>query len=94
MVLGSATPSLEAFYRCERGEYVLLRLPSRAGRRTLPRVRVADMREELKKGNRSIFSDSLRELMADRLQKGAADHALYQPARLRGLLCPAGPAAT
>ena len=70
VVLGSATPSLEAFYRCERGEYVLLRLPSRAGSGTLPRVRVADMREELKKGNRSIFSDSLRELMADRLQKG------------------------
>lgn len=70
VVLGSATPSLEAFYRCERGEYVLLRLPSRAGSAALPRVCVADMREELKRGNRSIFSDSLRALMEDRLKKG------------------------
>ena len=70
VVLGSATPSLEAFYRCERGEYVLLRLPSRAGSAALPRVCVADMREELKRGNRSIFSDRLRALMEDRLKKG------------------------
>lgn len=70
VVLGSATPSLEAFYRCGTGEYVLLRLPSRAGSASLPHVYVSDMREELKKGNRSIFSDRLRELMEDRLRKG------------------------
>ena len=70
VVLGSATPSLEAFYRCGTGEYVLLRLPSRAGSAALPHVYVSDMREELKKGNRSIFSDRLRELMEDRLRKG------------------------
>lgn len=70
LVLGSATPSLEAFYRCEQGEYQLLRLPGRAVGQSLPRVYVADMREELKKGNRSILSDGLKERMADRLEKG------------------------
>lgn len=70
VVLGSATPSLEAFYRCVKGEYVMLRLPARAGCGTMPEVYVADMREELKKGNRSIFSDRLRELLQDRLEKG------------------------
>ena len=70
VVLGSATPSLEAFYRCKKGEYVLLKLPSRAGSAALPSVYVADMREELKKGNRSVFSDRLRELMEERLKKG------------------------
>ena len=36
----------------------------------LPCVYVADMREELKKGNRSILSDRLKELIEERLQKG------------------------
>ena len=70
LVLGSATPSLEAFYRCKRGDYQLLRLESRAAGQSLPKVYVTDMREELKKGNRSILSDRLKELMKERLQKG------------------------
>ena len=70
LVLGSATPSLEAFYRCKQGEYQLLRLPGRAAGQSLPRVYVADMREELKKGNRSILCDGLKERMEDRLKKG------------------------
>lgn len=70
VVLGSATPSLEAFYRCEKGEYIRLTLAKRAASQTLPSVYVADMREELKKGNRSILSDRLKEMMSDRLKKG------------------------
>lgn len=70
VVLGSATPSMEAYYRCRKGEYVLLELKNRAQMQALPQVYVADMREELKKGNRSIFSDRLRELLQERLEKG------------------------
>ena len=70
VVLGSATPSLEAFYRCRKGEYVMLQLKRRAAKQPLPTVYTIDMREELKKGNRSIISDRLRELMEDRLRKG------------------------
>ena len=69
VVLGSATPSLEAFYACECGRYQMLRLKMRTRKQELPQVYVADMREELKRGNRSILSDRLEELMQDRLDK-------------------------
>lgn len=69
VVLGSATPSLEAFYRCRRGEYTLLELKNRATAQSLPEVYTVDMREELKHGNRSIISDRLKEMIEDRLQK-------------------------
>ena len=69
VVLGSATPSLEAFYRCRLGEYTLLELKNRATAQSLPEVYTVDMREELKHGNRSIISDRLKEMIEDRLQK-------------------------
>ena len=69
VVLGSATPSMEAFYKAVTGEFRLLRLPERAKQRAMAHVTVADMRKELGKGNRSIFSDALRSLMEDRLKK-------------------------
>ena len=69
VVLGSATPSMEAFYRCELGEYTLLELKRRTAKAELPEVYTVDMREELQKGNRSILSDRLHELMEDRLKK-------------------------
>ena len=69
VVLGSATPSLEAFYRCSTGEYRLLRLVNRAMNQALPDVYTVDLREELKSGNRSIISQKLRELITDRLEK-------------------------
>jgi primosomal protein N' (replication factor Y) len=70
VVLGSATPSLEAYYRAERGEYRLFRLKERLTGGSLPKVYIVDLREELKHGNRSIFSVKLQELLADRLSKG------------------------
>lgn len=70
VVLGSATPSLEAFYRCEKGEYTCLTLAKRAAEQALPSVYVVDMREELKRGNRSILSDRLKTLMNEKLAAG------------------------
>ena len=71
LVLGSATPALEAFSRAERGEYRLLTLTGRAKKESrLAQVEVVDLREELRAGNRSIFSRRLQELMEDRLGKG------------------------
>ena len=69
VVLGSATPSLEAFYRAERGEYEILTLRERSQKQSLPTVHTVDLREELKAGNRSIISEKLHELMEDRLEK-------------------------
>ena len=55
LVLGSATPSLETYTRAVRGEYNLYKLDRRAkANSVLPTVEIADLREELKAGNRSI----------------------------------------
>ncbi len=70
VVLGSATPSMEAAYLAKKGVYRLLLLTRRLTGGSLPRVYTVDLREELKQGNRSIFSRKLQELLADRLQKG------------------------
>ena len=69
VVLGSATPSLEAFYGCKKGRIRLLELKNRATLQELPEVYVEDMRKEMKSGNRSILSDHLKELMEERLGK-------------------------
>ncbi|MFC2060211.1 primosomal protein N' [Chloroflexota bacterium] len=62
VVLGSATPDVETFYRAQQGDYRLLQLPERITPdegSPLPRVEVVDLRDELKQGNRSLFSQSL-----------------------------------
>lgn len=69
VVLGSATPSLEAMYRAKSGIYQLLEMKNRSGQQELARVHTVDLRQELKDGNRSILSIRLQELMADRLKK-------------------------
>ena len=70
LVLGSATPSVESYYRAERGEYRLLTLAKRAKENSrLAGVHIVDLREELAEGNRSIFSRKLKKLIEDRLEK-------------------------
>ncbi len=70
VLLGSATPSLEAYYRAETGEYKLFTLKERLTGGSLPRVSIVDLRQELREGNRSIFSEKLKELLADRISRG------------------------
>lgn len=60
VILGSATPDTTSYYRSQRGDYRLLELPERIATGE-KRVVVVDLREELKAGNRSIFSRSLVE---------------------------------
>lgn len=69
LILGSATPSLESYYNSQNGTDKLLTLPSRVLDRKMPEVYIVDMREELKNGNRTIFSERLRNSIADRLEK-------------------------
>ncbi|MDO4438289.1 MAG: primosomal protein N' [Eubacteriales bacterium] len=70
LVLGSATPSVESYQRALQGEYELHVLKERAVKGSkLPKVHTVDLRDELAKGNRSIFSDKLRTLISDRLSK-------------------------
>ncbi len=69
VILGSATPSMESYYAAMNGTFELIKLDSRAGSGRLPAVDIVDLREELRLGNRTIFSNRLRELMKDRLSK-------------------------
>ena len=69
LVLGSATPSLEAYSRAKKGEYELFTLTRRLTGGRLADVSVVDLRKELKEGNRSIFSRKLQELIEDRLSR-------------------------
>ena len=69
LVLGSATPSLESYYLAEKGYYRLFKLTKRLTGASLPETMIVDMREELKNGNKSMFSTPLREAIEDRLNK-------------------------
>ncbi len=70
LVLGSATPSLESYTKAKQGEYRLFTLTERLTGGTLANVTVVDLRQELKEGNKSIFSRRLKALIEERLEKG------------------------
>jgi primosomal protein N' (replication factor Y) len=83
VVLGSATPSLESFAAATRvgtsierpvletrTSAALLPMPNRVGMRPMPQVHLVDMRDELKEGNRSMFSRQLHEALLHRLERG------------------------
>ena len=69
VVLGSATPSVESYYKAVRGDYQLYDLEHRATGAALPDVQIVDLREELNAGNRSMVSRRLDQLIVDRLEK-------------------------
>ena len=68
VILGSATPSVESYYKALHGEYRLHTLSFRASG-AVAQVSVADLRAELEAGNKSIFSRRLASLIEDRLAK-------------------------
>ena len=70
VLLGSATPSIETMYRAKKGDYRLYELSTRFGGRSLPRVEIVDMRQELKNGNDSPFSEFLLDAMRDNIAHG------------------------
>ena len=72
VILGSATPDVTSYYRTQAGDCHLLELPGRItphGASPLPPVEVVDLKEELKSGNRSIFSRSLFQAISEALEK-------------------------
>ena len=69
LVLGSATPSIETYFKASCGELKLLKLPNRIGDSRLAAVQVVDLRKELKEGNRSVISRTLRTQMQNALDK-------------------------
>lgn len=70
LVLGSATPSIQSYFRAASGRYSLLELPERVEGAALPQAHIADMRAEFLAGNNGIFSGLLRERLADCVARG------------------------
>ncbi|MED4124501.1 primosomal protein N' [Halalkalibacterium halodurans] len=70
VILGSATPALESYARAKKGVYTLLSLTERVNDRPMPTVEVVDMREELRGGNRSMFSEALFSKLKQRIERG------------------------
>ncbi|MBD5089870.1 MAG: primosomal protein N' [Clostridiales bacterium] len=69
VILGSATPSVESYYKAQCGEYKLFTLNERVGESRIPDISIVDLRKELKARNFSIFSRSLREKIQERLER-------------------------
>ncbi|WP_168198260.1 primosomal protein N' [Crassaminicella thermophila] len=69
LLLGSATPSIESYMKAEKGEYCKIQMMSRFNNNPLPKIEIVDMRNELNKGNKSIFSESLYNGIKENLNK-------------------------
>ncbi|HLN61247.1 MAG TPA: primosomal protein N' [Symbiobacteriaceae bacterium] len=70
LVLGSATPALESFHKAQTGYYRLVSMLHRVDVRPMPAVTLVDMREELRGGNKSIFSRGLQEALDQTIAAG------------------------
>ncbi|MBQ9263867.1 MAG: primosomal protein N', partial [Clostridia bacterium] len=70
VLLSSATPSVYSYARARRGDYTLIEMPHRVLNRPLPRIHLVDMREELRMGNHSMFSNLLQQKLEDCISKG------------------------
>ncbi|MBU0667719.1 primosomal protein N', partial [Patescibacteria group bacterium] len=71
VIMGSATPSLESYHKAKTGEYELIELIERPTKEnlTLPKAKIVDLREEIKKKNFSIFSETLQEKLCEKLDQ-------------------------
>lgn len=69
LILGSATPSIETYYRCKNGDIELITIKNRADNAIMPKIEVVDMRQELMNNNTSIFSKKLYDAIEERLNK-------------------------
>lgn len=68
IILGSATPTIESFARAQKGYYKYLELTKRVNEKPLPKVKIIDMKTEIRKGN-NLFSSELVNSINDRLEK-------------------------
>ena len=70
LVLGSATPSVESYYKAEKGEYTLVALKNRVNKRPLPEIEIVDMRKELRSGNPGFMSGTLSSALEECIRSG------------------------
>ena len=89
LLLGSATPTVETYYRARQGDYDLLELTERYNQQALPQVVMADLRQELREGHSTIISRPLQEELAKNIVAGEQSILfLNRRGSSRQLLCP------
>lgn len=69
VILGSATPSIESYYKAKINEYKLLEIKNRVNFRKFPKIEIINMKDELNQGNKSIFSKTLYSKINERIFK-------------------------
>lgn len=69
LIMGSATPSIESYYKALQGQYELIEMNNRANGKEMPKMEIVDMREELKNKNLSLFSRKLSKAIEETLDK-------------------------
>ena len=70
IVMGSATPSIESYYKTQTGEYELVELPQRVNKKPLPHIDVVNMCNEVYHGNNGLFSRLLESKLRDCIEQG------------------------
>lgn len=70
LVLGSATPSVEDYFKAQNGEYTLLEMPVRVNSKQMPEIKIVDMQSELFNGNSSMFSNALIQKISEKVHSG------------------------
>lgn len=70
LVLGSATPSIETFYKTQIGKYNLTQMPIRVNQKPMPHIEIVDMTQEFKHGNTTMLSSCLLEKLEKTIQNG------------------------
>lgn len=70
LLLGSATPDVESYYKAKKGEYLLCEMPERIGGREQAKMQLVDMSREFKEGNNSVLSRVLQQKLRENWQAG------------------------
>lgn len=70
LVLGSATPSIEDYYKAQKGEYTLIEMPVRVNSKPMPNIKIVDMQSEIRNGNSGMFSFALLSKLSEKIEKG------------------------
>jgi len=70
LVLASATPSVDSYYKAQTGAFTLIEMQNRVNNATLPEIKICDMRKEIANGNMSIFSTELQKAIEQNLENG------------------------
>ncbi len=70
VVLGSATPSIETYKKAQDGEYALAKMPKRISDKGMPKISIVDMKQEIMRGNNSMFSIRLQDELKATFERG------------------------